>query len=66
MKRGPKQQPEAKLPGRLRAWGLSMMALLALTAGVVWGIGQLRDPQVMPIRVVGIDGDIHYLQRVTL
>ena len=43
---------------------LSLFA--AMLGGLAWGIITLRDPQVLPLKVVRIDGQFRYLQRSDL
>lgn len=49
-----------------RRWlvGLSLFSLMS--AGAVWGILLLQDPNNFPLRVVRIDGQIRHLQRAEL
>ncbi|MCU7904639.1 MAG: FtsQ-type POTRA domain-containing protein [Candidatus Thiodiazotropha sp. (ex Epidulcina cf. delphinae)] len=40
------------------------LLLTVLTAGLLgWGVLMLQDAAVMPVRVVGVDGEIRFLQR---
>jgi cell division protein FtsQ len=50
--------------GRSLAGPLLFFVLVAGLLG--WGVEQLRDPRVMPVRVVGVDGEIHHLDRARL
>ncbi len=43
---------------------VSLFALMA--GGAVWGVMMLGDPQVLPLKVVRIDGQFRYLQRADL
>jgi cell division protein FtsQ len=62
-------QTEEQKPTRgrviVRRTGL-LLLLGAVAAGVSWGVAQLRDPQLLPVRVVRIDGSLHHLQRAAL
>jgi cell division protein FtsQ len=54
---------------RLSDWLSGLMALVligALLGGAGWGFFLLKDPGTFPLRVVGIDGDLRYLQRQDL
>ncbi|WP_172838749.1 cell division protein FtsQ/DivIB [Solemya velesiana gill symbiont] len=45
------------------------MALVLSTtmgSGVTWGVLKLRDPNVLPVKVVRIDGDFRHLKRIDL
>lgn len=45
---------------------LSLFGVLGLMAGLSVGLKMLFDPQVMPIRVARIEGDLRYLKRADL
>ena len=67
MSRGVKQTPPQ--PGRLaewRAWTVPLLSVVAVVGLLAWGIERAMDPSVLPIRVVGVDGEIQYLQRSSL
>ncbi len=45
----------------------SLLTVLALVGGsVAWGVAALRDPAVLPLKIVRIDGDFKNLNRRTL
>jgi cell division protein FtsQ len=61
----PPAAPAAWIAGvRSLAWPLLLFLLVAGLLG--WGVHALRDPRVMPVRVVGVDGEIHHLDRPRL
>jgi cell division protein FtsQ len=49
--------------GFVRSWGLSLLVLLMAISLLLWSTNLLRNPQVTPIRVVGVDGEMRYLDR---
>jgi cell division protein FtsQ len=66
MKRKAKSTRVHQLWDFLQLWGLGLLLVSGAILATTWGLKQLRDPQVLPVRVVGIDGEMHYLQRVRL
>ncbi len=52
------------LPVRL-GWGW-MVTLLLFLGVAVWGIHKLQDPQILPVEVVRIDGQLEHLDRAQL
>lgn len=62
------RQQTAHAPRLDKVRNLVVPALLVLmVVGLLaWGAHQLRDPRVMPVRVVGVDGEIHHLDRGAL
>ncbi len=66
MKHRVKQQPESRFVDFLRLWGFALMLLLATFAALAWGVNQLRDPQIMPVRLVGVEGEVRHLDRDAL
>jgi cell division protein FtsQ len=67
MTRKSRQQPA---PNPWLQRGRKLMWPLLLTLMLVGGLGllihQMNDPQVLPVRVVGVDGEITYLDRQRL
>lgn len=62
-------QTEEQKPSRGRIivrWTGLLLLLAALGAGANWGVAKLRDPQLLPVQVVRIDGSFHRLQRAAL
>ncbi len=45
----------------LQVWGFALLLSVLGGIGAAWGIAQLQDPKVMPLRVIGIDGEILHL-----
>ena len=65
MQGGKGQTPQGKkLPARL-GWGW-MVTLLLFTGVALWGIHKLQDPQILPVEVVRIDGQLEHLNRAQL
>ena len=50
----------------LQLWGLGLLLVGGAILASSWGLEQLRDPRVLPVRVVGIDGEMRYLERSRL
>lgn len=44
-------------------WSLSLSLLLLLAGSAGWGIYKLRDPAVLPLKIVRIDGEFRQLDR---
>ncbi len=64
-KDGKGQAPQDKtLPARL-GWGW-MVTLLLVFGMALWGIHKLQDPQILPVEVVRIDGQLEHLNRAQL
>lgn len=63
MKPRVKQQPDSRIVDFLRLWGVAMLLLVATFMALAWGVKQLRDPQIMPVRLVGVEGEVRYLDR---
>jgi cell division protein FtsQ len=60
----PKTQAPVPVPARSRAWRSWLLALLlfgAMGLGAAWGWERLTDPALLPLRVVHIEGELHYL-----
>ena len=66
MKRQEKHNRRHRLWDFLQLWGLGLLLVSGAILAGTWGLRQLQDPQVWPVRVVGIDGEMHYLQRERL
>lgn len=64
----PHKQPSAPAPWRasMRSLVLPLLLVLALIGLLGWGVQALWDPRVMPVRVVGVDGEITHLDRPRL
>ncbi|MES9972724.1 cell division protein FtsQ/DivIB [Candidatus Thiodiazotropha sp. LNASS1] len=59
----PSADPSIQLE-RLNGIRIVPLLLIALFAGMGgWGVSQLLDPMVMPVRVVSVDGEIKYLNK---
>lgn len=67
-KRGKAEQRQWRLPAwpLLGRWLLGLTLFGAMGGGAAWGLLQLRDPRVMPLNVVRIDGDFRHLDRSEL
>lgn len=63
MKRPGKKQPERRLLNFLQLWGVVLVFVSFTSVLAAWGVNRLRDPLVMPVRVVMFDGEMRYLQR---
>lgn len=48
---------------RLGRWLSGLMLFALMGAGGMWVAAQLRDPAVLPLKVVRIDGQLRYLER---
>ena len=66
MKRKAKSNRVHRLWDFLQLWGLGLTLVSGAILATTWGLDQLRDPQVLPVRVVGVDGEMRYLQRARL
>lgn len=49
-----------------RDWTVPLLLVLLVAGLLAWGVERAMDPAVLPIRMVGVDGEIHYLQRGNL
>jgi len=50
----------------IQAWGLAIIVAGIATGLVAWGANQLTNPLILPIKVVGVDGEVRYLDRKQL
>lgn len=66
MKHRVRQQPDPRLVDILRLWGMPLVLVFAICAALAWGVMQLRDPRIMPVRLVGVEGEMRYLNRDSL
>lgn len=57
--------PPIGLP-RLLFWLASLVLLAGVTGSAVWAWLQYQGPAVLPLRVVGIDGELQHLRRADL
>lgn len=51
---------------RLLSWGLVLALIALLGGGTAWAVAALRDPAVLPLEVVRIDGDFRHIKRSDL
>ncbi|MEJ1356232.1 MAG: cell division protein FtsQ/DivIB [Candidatus Sedimenticola sp. (ex Thyasira tokunagai)] len=63
---GKKVQEIVPLWRRLGSWSLALVLFAMMGIGAVWGTTALRDPSVLPLEVVRIDGDFNHLKRSDL
>ncbi|MBA1333540.1 cell division protein FtsQ [Candidatus Endoriftia persephone str. Guaymas] len=67
MKRRLKKRPApgrfAMVAGFLHRWGVMLSVVALSLAAVLWGYQWLQQPGAMPLRSVGIDGEVRYLDR---
>lgn len=64
-----RRQPDSVPPEGERPWRGWLKPLLGTVLASLllgWGVERALDPRVMPIRVVGVDGEIQHLRRDTL
>ncbi|QYZ65463.1 MAG: FtsQ-type POTRA domain-containing protein [Gammaproteobacteria bacterium (ex Lamellibrachia satsuma)] len=64
MKRQQKKAPLSRWNNGLaflQVWGFALLLSVLGGVGAAWGVAQLQDPKVMPLRVIGIDGEISHL-----
>ena len=65
-----KQKSEEQTPPfdwqRAGRWAVALLLFSVMGAGAAWGVMQLRDPNVVPLKVVRIDGQFRHLQRSEL
>ncbi|MCU7851750.1 MAG: FtsQ-type POTRA domain-containing protein [Candidatus Thiodiazotropha sp. (ex Monitilora ramsayi)] len=66
MSRSQKTQPTPVTISVLRSLAMPLLSVLLIAGLLSWGVLQARDPQVMPVRVVGVDGEIQHLERSRL
>ncbi len=65
--RSSQKAPESPSLGkRMKAWTAPVTLVLALSGLLLWGRVQLQNPQVLSVRRVQVDGEMHYLQRANL
>lgn len=61
----PKTRAPVQTPARARGWRSWLLALPmfgAMGLGAAWGWECLTDPTLLPLRVVHIEGELHYLE----
>ena len=63
MSRSKKAEPQPQPAPWVRTLTTSLLASVVVIGLLSWGVIRLMDPQVMPVRVVGVDGEIQHLQR---
>jgi cell division protein FtsQ len=51
---------------RLAQWLFALLLFALMGSGVAWGVMQLADPKVLPLKVVRIDGEFQHLEKVKL
>ncbi len=56
-------QPQPQSAPWVRTLATSLATLVVVIGLLSWGVIRLMDPQVMPVKVVGVDGEIKHLQR---
>jgi len=54
------------MPQRLLRWLTALVVLLLFAGSGVWGVITLRDPAVLPLKIVRIDGELRNLDRRAL
>ena len=57
------QRPAWKDVGK---WLLGLLLFSLIGSGAAWGVLQLQDPDVLPLKVIRIDGDFKHLDRSQL
>ncbi len=62
---GKGQVPQGKTLSPRLGWGW-MVTLLLFFGVALWGIHKLQDPQLLPVEVVRIDGQLEHLNRAQL
>ncbi|MES9833702.1 MAG: FtsQ-type POTRA domain-containing protein [Candidatus Thiodiazotropha sp. DIVDIV] len=65
-RRRAKEQKTVTLFEKSRVWLKPALITVALLSLVVWGGKQLNDPGVMPVRTVGVDGEMRFIKRERL
>ncbi len=62
-----RQQPETpSVLKRLKSWAVPATLVMVVFGLLIWGRTALQNPQVMSVRRVQVDGEMHYLQRTNL
>ncbi|MET0051469.1 MAG: cell division protein FtsQ/DivIB [Candidatus Thiodiazotropha sp.] len=51
---------------RVKDWAVPVTLALVVLSLLLWGRVQLQNPEVMSVRRVQVDGEMHYLQRTNL
>ena len=51
---------------RIGRWSMALFLFSVMGAGAAWGVVTLSDPNVLPLKVVRIDGEFRHLDRATL
>lgn len=51
---------------RLGHWALALVLFAGIGVGALWVVDKLRDPRVLPFKVVRIDGQLRHLDRVQI
>ncbi|MCU7933147.1 MAG: cell division protein FtsQ/DivIB [Candidatus Thiodiazotropha sp. (ex Codakia rugifera)] len=64
MKHPVKAQQQSDRRSLLEAAWIGPLVIITITIGLIgWGIFKMQDPKVMPVRVVGVDGEIKYQKK---
>ncbi|MET0101994.1 MAG: cell division protein FtsQ/DivIB [Sedimenticola sp.] len=50
----------------VRRWIVALMLFAVMGSGAAWGVIKLQDPNMLPVKVVRIDGDFRHLKRTDL
>lgn len=58
-------QPRVDWP-KVGRWSLALLLFAIIGSGGVWVVEQLRDPRVLPFKVVRIDGQLRHLDRMQI
>lgn len=61
MKRPASKKTPGKLPDFLQLWGLALILVSVVTLMTSWLLNRMQDPNVMPVRLVKVEGEVRHL-----
>jgi len=66
--RTPKQEPKKNHLdwSKVGRWAIALLLFASIGSGGVWAVQMLRDPTVLPLKVVRIDGQLRHLDRLQI
>lgn len=60
------RSPQYSRPGWIRQWLAGVLLFAAMAGAGGWAVSRITDPQLLPLRVVHIEGELQYLRTPSL